>query len=465
MASRRDQLQSYQFLVQRVVSALVMRETDPAQSPFRRLTGSAFASLMVAVLALAAVGVYGIIKPGGKNTWRSGDSVIVEKETGTRYVYREGKLHPMANYASALLLLGNASKPLSVSRNSLVGVARGPRLGIPDAPDNLPSPDRILGAPWTLCSQQQEDASGTPVPTSVLVVGEQPDGGRRLGERAVLVEDVKSGRPYLIWHNHRYEIANGKVLDALVLSQERRIQVGGAWLNSLPAGEPLAPMPIAGRGTGSRAIEGAAVGQVFVVTSQGGERQFYVALQDALAPITEVQADILLTAGGGKDAKELTPGVAAAAPKAPATPAGDEQPPATRPDMEPLSDSRTAVCAAFGGAASAPSVLVNTAVRGADDAMRTSAQTADGTALADRVLVEPGWGSVVEAMPSPDADNGTLYLVTDQGERYPVASTEVLDALGYSGVRPVRLPASLVVRIPEGPALNPQAAARPASRG
>ncbi len=202
-----------------------------------------------------------------------------------------------------------------------------------------------------------------------------------------------------------------------------------------------------------------------MVTSQGGDRQFYVALQDALAPITEVQADILLTGSGGKDGTELTPGVAAAAPKAPATPAGDEQPPATRPDMEPLSDSRTAVCAAFGGAASAPSVLVNTAVRGADDAMRTSAQTADGTALADRVLVEPGWGSVVEAMPSPDAKNGTLYLVTDQGERYPVASTEVLDVLGYSGVRPVRLPASLVVRIPEGPALNPQAAARPASRG
>jgi hypothetical protein len=65
MASKKDQLQSYQFLVQRFVSALVMRETDPAQMPFRRLAGAAFASVMVAVLALAGVGIYGLLRPGG----------------------------------------------------------------------------------------------------------------------------------------------------------------------------------------------------------------------------------------------------------------------------------------------------------------------------------------------------------------------------------------------------------------
>ena len=65
MASKRDQLQSYQFLVQRFVSALVMHETDPAHLPFRRLAGAAFASVMVAVLALAGVGIYGLLRPGG----------------------------------------------------------------------------------------------------------------------------------------------------------------------------------------------------------------------------------------------------------------------------------------------------------------------------------------------------------------------------------------------------------------
>src|SRR5215217_6301502 len=50
MPSRQDQLHSYQFSVQRVVSALVMRETDPAQAPFRRAAGATLASILLAVV-------------------------------------------------------------------------------------------------------------------------------------------------------------------------------------------------------------------------------------------------------------------------------------------------------------------------------------------------------------------------------------------------------------------------------
>ncbi|HEY0620765.1 MAG TPA: type VII secretion protein EccB, partial [Kribbella sp.] len=50
MATKRDQLQAYQFLVQRVVSALVIRESDPEQPPFRRPTAAAIGSVALAVL-------------------------------------------------------------------------------------------------------------------------------------------------------------------------------------------------------------------------------------------------------------------------------------------------------------------------------------------------------------------------------------------------------------------------------
>jgi hypothetical protein len=83
VASKRDQLQAHQFLVQRVTSALVRRETDPEQPPFRRPSGAAVGSLALAVVALAVVGVYGLIVPGGSKAWRDDDAVIVEKETGT----------------------------------------------------------------------------------------------------------------------------------------------------------------------------------------------------------------------------------------------------------------------------------------------------------------------------------------------------------------------------------------------
>jgi hypothetical protein len=78
------------------------------------------------------------------------------------------------------------------------------------------------------------------------------------------------------------------------------------------------------------------------------------------------------------------------------------------------------------------------------------------------VVVPPGRGAVVESLAAPGSPNGALALVTDQGVRYPVPSTEVLATLGYAGVRPQRLPAALVALIPAGPALDPAAAVLPA---
>src|SRR5689334_20707313 len=101
MATRRDQLQSHQFMMQRVTSALVIHDTDPQQSPFRRFAGSAFAGLMIAIIMVAGVAIYGMLINGGKKTWRSDSAIVLEKETGVRYVYREASntLHPVANYA------------------------------------------------------------------------------------------------------------------------------------------------------------------------------------------------------------------------------------------------------------------------------------------------------------------------------------------------------------------------------
>ena len=91
MASRQSQLHSYQFATQRTVSALVTRDPDPAQPPFRRVGGSVFASLMVAILALGAVGIYGLIVSGGNTTWRAEGAVVVERESGAKFVYINGQ--------------------------------------------------------------------------------------------------------------------------------------------------------------------------------------------------------------------------------------------------------------------------------------------------------------------------------------------------------------------------------------
>jgi hypothetical protein len=55
LSSRQDLLHSHQFLLQRVVAALVLRDPDPGRSPFPRAAGATVASVLVAAIAVGAV--------------------------------------------------------------------------------------------------------------------------------------------------------------------------------------------------------------------------------------------------------------------------------------------------------------------------------------------------------------------------------------------------------------------------
>jgi type VII secretion protein EccB len=475
MPSRQDQLHSYQFMVQRVVAALVMRETDPAQSPFRRAAGATLASVLVAAIALAGIGVYGLIVGGGSTNWRNADAVIVEKETGALFVYRDEKLHPVLNYASALLIVGkSAPKRVLISSKSIAGVPRGTPLGINDAPDSLPSAKSLVGAPWTLCSTRP--AEGEDAPRSVLLVGAGAGGsavtsGQSTGDKAVLARHPDDSL-HLIWHNRRHRIQNQSlVLPALGWSSQQPVRVAPALLNAIPAGGDLAPIDIPGRGEDSPAVEGTTVGEVFVVNTLGGGEQYAVGLRDGLAEITEVQAALLiadprtLDQVGQKQPTKLSsaeylnkPRAGSLVPKE-----NDEALPATAPAV--LTPQGGTVCAVVRGDSGVSDVRVGATVPNSSDAARTGQRTEAGTILADLVMVQPGRGAVVEAVSAPGASGGALSVVTDLGVRYAVPRSDVLGMLGYGDVHPVRMPANLVSLLPSGRALDPDAARAPAVRG
>ncbi|MFV0532607.1 MAG: type VII secretion protein EccB [Cumulibacter sp.] len=469
MATKRDLFQSYQFSLRRVVSGLVLRETDPAQTPLRRLGGAMFGSVMVAVLAVAVSGVIGVINGGGNTTWKDAGEVFLEEETGATYAWledpqtREFALHPVLNYASAALLVGNPT-PVSVSQASLAGAPRGPRLGIAGAPDSIPQPDSFLADPWVMCSGMTKTETGDLTPRTTLLVGQSDPGGNSIGDGSLLLADMNSDAVYLVWHGHRFLLPDpDPAITALGLRDAPQIEVGPALLDSLPVGQEIKPLATSSAGQSSSAVKQYKVGQVLVDATT---KQFYLVRKDDLRNISEVEANVTLSAPGtsaaydGKSptALEVDNAVVTAAPREDLPPSSFDDAPRDIPTPAQVSSASSTVCASLGSNSAELDVAVDPSSEDDQYALATPQRTSNGTVLADQVLVRGGHAVYVRSAQSPTATDGALYLVTDEGVRFAVPGEQAAAALGLDQVSPVTMPATLVARIPEGPALDPVSA-------
>jgi type VII secretion protein EccB len=471
-------------MIQRVVAALVMRETDPAQSPFRRAAGAIFAGIMVASIAVAGFAVYGLWDPGGNVRWKAESDnngkpvVVVEEETGATYVYMARTLFPTENYTSAMLVGngdGSLKQPREVSRDSIAGIdgiRMGPRIGIPGAPDSLPAQDNLIRGDWTLCSQPKRSVSGEQRLETVMVVGERPLGYTAVaGEGVMLVQEAESSDKYLIYHSHRFRIVNeAVVLQALSLRNRPPLQVGAAWLNALPEGQEIKPLVIPGFGDPSNVVPDTRIGGVFEVES-AGKVTHYVALKNHLAAITEFQAEILKASRDDIAVQTMTSGEASGKrtwdgflPSEQKLEAPPES--ANVASVLEAPDPTEPACAIFGADGGKPPAIVHSgSMAHFDEAgVVTRQQDESGNQLVSRVVVPPGKGAVIWTSQDPDdLTGGLLCLVTDSGRYYPLSSDDVLKRLGYDPQRAVGgwMPTYLVARLPEGPTLDPADAARP----
>ena len=465
MATRSDQLHSHQFALQRVVAAVALRDPDAPTSSLRRAGAALLAGTMVAALGLAAFGIYGLLRPGGGDAWRDGASVIIEKESGARFVYREGLLHPVLNYSSALLILGTPNPPSAhVARAGLVGVPRGVPLGIPGAPDLLPAPADLLPAPWTICSRRPVPPVAAAAAESVLLIGAPPPASEPLRDRGLLARDATGGL-HLIWNARRHPVTAEDLLQpAFGWSPQAAVPVATAVLNAVPAGAELGRVLVE-RASKPSAVEGYRVGEVFVVQTASGARTFGVARPDGLSDITQVQADLLLADGAngpGGRATDMGQARYASAPRsASLVPSGTGAPPETTPDLARV-DERSGLCAAYDDGATAPELTLATNPPRPPGEVRPGSAPGDLTGPVDWVAVPPGRGALVESLAGPGAAGGALAVVSDLGQRFPLANRETLAPLGYADVRPIRMPAAVVALLPAGSALDATAALTPA---
>jgi type VII secretion protein EccB len=314
-----------------------------------------------------------------------------------------------------------------------------------------------------VCSAQLRAATANAPVESVLYVGTGLGGGQPLGADTGLLAQTPDRALYLIWHEHRYPIPDPAVVRAAFgWGGQVPVRVAPAFANALAQGPDLVPPAIPGTvGAASRAVPHRRVGTVVVVATQGGARQYAVVLARGLAPISQVQADLLLsdpgevTTLGQSRAEPMSQGDFSRAATA-SLPGASGLPDAT-PRLAHPSTVDNGVCARFDGTRGPARVTVDVPLPGASDAAPTA-----GGAIADRILVPPGRGALVVAVASSQASGGTVCLLTDLGVRYPVSTVDVLAMLGYGAVAPVRVPAGLVALLPAGRVLDPAAARLPA---
>ncbi len=458
MATRRDQLHSYQFLTQRVLSALVMRETDPAQSPLRRGVGAVFVGVMIAVLVAAGYGVYGIFTKVGNDNWRSDGAVVVEKESGASFVYLDGKLHPALNYASALLAARHTPPTVfRVPGKSLTGVPRDLAIGIPQAPSSLPAGDKTVGFPWTVCSSPGGEGGQTPQTIVTMLIGQTVEGGHELtDDEGLLVTDGTSR--YLVWKGYRYLLRQSDKVIGALFGAPTAARVGKAWLNALPAGVDIGPIDVPKGGTST--VSGYKVGDLLVST--GSVAAYYLVYPDGLAVLTPVQRALVLGAG---EPQPIDVARAADSPKSNrlSTSGDPGQAPGNVPKL--VTNAAQAPCARTDSGRFAPTVSTGGSVE-VSNAIRTPARSPTGTPLVNLVLMPPGRAAVVRMMASPGAQTGALAVVTDTGTRYPVADENSLQYLGFQPGQAIELPDRLAAQLPAGPTLDAGTArqAAPVSR-
>lgn len=429
MQTQRDHVHAYQFMVDRMTSALVVGDPGAFEPPARRAWFGLIIGVVLAILVTGGFWVYGLVVPGGNKAWQDDGVILVEKETGTRYVMRDDVLHPVPNQASALLLQGPGAQVETISRASLAGLRRGEPLGIDGAPDPVPTPADLLPRSPMLCE------IGRPGGQTAMLVTNSPK-ARPVDQDHFLLARDPEGTEWVVWRGGKQRIADWGASVALGLGTA--VDLPSVWLDVIPDRAPIGHADLAGLGSRGPEVGGRRT-EIGEVLSQeiGSEHRLYVVTQNGLAPLTETEAALL---NGREEAPPIRPVTAAEVAGAPRS--SNSTLLSRMPDMlsaRPI-DPSNMLCVRQSGPG------------GAEMAVLSGAPEPRGGVLFD---LPPGGGILAAEVPVPEGQrNPDRYLITEQGRKHRIADDDAAKALGYGDVRPVPVAADVLSVIPSGPVLT-----------
>lgn len=428
MYGRRDLVDAHLFLRDRVSAAVMRVDPDDPSRPLRRTTAGLAWGIVVAAGAVVVVVVLQIFFFSGSDRFSGGvGKLIVATESGSRYLQVGDVLHPVLNTTSAALALGGHPEVLNVSDAKLASLPRGAAIGTPGWPDALPASSTTPAA-WAVCTDEM--TVSVSVSGSSTVTALPPESGYLVRSKDAL---------FLVWDGTRSRVVADWAARSVGLDPASATTVPDSWLDTIPARPDLGPLPIEGGKPGPEiAGEPSTTGQVIEV-SQDSKSERFLVVGDGLLPITEVVATLAI-AGGGPDAppaKTVSRADIASVRMLPEAEWTTMIPsaPLTAPsgDVVPCSEWE------------AGKTVIGVTPRDENALANSSAQAAANVGITSGLMVRSSNAAGTSAMGD--------YIVSEDGVKFPVASTATAKALGIK--QPINVVPDEIIRLlPTGTAIR-----------
>ncbi|MEU6668219.1 type VII secretion protein EccB [Streptomyces sp. NPDC046727] len=506
MASRRDQLNAYTFAKRRMLASFVQSSPDASDEGAPRPLRAILPGAIVAAVVLAAFGAWGMFKPTAPEGWdKPGQKVIIASKSTTRYVVLETKhkvqLHPVLNMASAKLVLDSQSDVDVVTVDESIldngKIPHGVTIGIPYAPDRLPSGQEAGAAKeWAVC--ERPSGSGSSIQKAAFVLADRDqdklrDTKEKLHGGELLYVTTPEKKQYVVdatgWA-YPVDASDSLLLQTIVGADRTPQQVNKAWIETLHQGDPISFPPITGTpGTAAGApgqldTQANRVGMVLRAPVNGKE-QYFVVLPGRVAPVSDFVAELLLVSenlvklGQAGHPQEVSAGAITRGEPFAADHKWPTQKPSAVNDPSTADGSRNTVC----------NVLHHVDPDNGDTTLSTWAGTDFPAVLptgSSSAYVTAGSGQLYRQFQGSETTVGGVFLVTDTGLRYALQSNDdsatddkgigmsakkskqlqqeaklAQTRLGYAGVKPAPIPAPWSKFLPTGPRLSTAAARQP----
>lgn len=425
MVSKRDLVEARSFGRRRLVAAFLSgapggREVEPPRHG-RAVVGG----LAVSVLLLAGAAIAGIVDSPTPADWR--DAGIVVGDRNTTYVILEDGAEPLrlVNVTSGMLLLGHDVPIRSVDQSEIDQVASDRRVGIFGAPEDPPAADELVDTGWTACL-----ASG-----SIRLRVDDAE-TTTAAPRGAFFAHSTSGLPHLVVQTaagaHRLPLPKSQRIRNDLANALRGTpdlgEVPAAWLDLVPAGEPLTRSSFPVEGSGEQAAWAPpGTPPIGAIVSINGHP--HLIGDDAPMPLDPFAETVYRTLFDVSEAVETSPlGAVASA-----------VPPSWPTELPERSGS------GVGAAEEACLVLDAAPDRAAQVHLGVAPEeraSAAGLEGRTRVEVAVGRGALVLSAEHGTSEGGQPWLVDRWGRRYALGGPagETADHLGYGDHQPVTVP-------------------------